>query len=108
MKRTQPLKVKVDSSFPMGKVVIHPNAGFDLGLMQTHYPAKVYMNIPLADFQQEACDPIQGQIYLENACRKGYTELSQKCWESMGKPDKVLLVYDTNKMLLLSLKQATV
>lgn len=105
MKRTLPLKVMVDSSFPLGKVVIHPNEGFDLGLMQTSYPAKVFMNISLSDFQQEAVEPVPGQIYLENACRKGHVELSKKCWELMGGPDHVLLVYNEARVLLLSVKK---
>jgi len=102
MKRTEALNIMVDSSFPLGKIVIHPNDGFDLGLMQTHYTARVFMNIRLSDFKEECGDPVQGQIFLENTCRRGYAELSQKCWERMKKPNSVLLVYDSNKVLLLS------
>ena len=73
MKRTQPLKVMVDSSFPMGKIVVHPNDGFDLGLMNTGYPVKIVYNVSLDAFRQEAGNPVQGNILLENSCRIGYT-----------------------------------
>ena len=102
MKRTQPLKIMVDSSFPLGKVVVHPNEGFDLGLMNTSYPVKIYLNCRIDEFRDESNDPLQGQILLENRCREGYVELAQKNWIKIGSPDKALLVYDAGKLLVLS------
>lgn len=96
----------VDSSFPLGKVVVHPNEGFDLGLMNTCYPVKVYLNIPLADFQQEKTEAMQGQIFLENTCRKAYAELSQKTWNKMGSPENVILIYENGKLLILSVPKS--
>ena len=107
MKRTQPLKVMIDASFPMGKAVIHPNDGFDLGLMNTSHPVKVFLNLSLDDFRESKGDLIQGQIMLENTCRKGCAEISKKCWEKMQCPDNILIVYDSNKLLLLSVMNKT-
>ena len=45
MKNTSELSVLGDFSMPEDTLVIHPNDGFDLGLMMTSHPVYIYRGI---------------------------------------------------------------
>jgi hypothetical protein len=102
MKHTKLLEVLVDYKFKEGQMVIHPNAGFDLGLMSTSYPVEVYTNVNLDHFKSES--GILGEISLKNECKKGTIEISKHNWKKMGEPEKVMLFYENKKLLMMSKK----
>ena len=52
MKRTGVLKILRDTTFPVNRMVIHPNTGFDLGFMQLKYVTKLYINTCVDDFKK--------------------------------------------------------
>ena len=100
MKRTAPLQVLADAAFADGQVVIHPNAGADLGLMTLEHEIRVFFNSPIQDFMEMKGYPIHGTLTLSNNCKAGIVELSQKRWTTMGRPRHVLLIYDNHKLLI--------
>jgi hypothetical protein len=102
MKHTSsPLTVLVDSSFDSGKVVIHPNSGFDLGIMTTNHPVLIYANDKLEDFKSKNCFPRnRGEIWLENNCKHNTVELSKDFWIKIGKPRKIVMIYEDQRLLL--------
>ena len=99
MKNTGKLAVIGDYTMKEGIVNIHPNDGFDIGLMTTNYPAYIYADVPLADFQAGNGDRINGTICLKNECKMGTVEINLRFWERMGKPKEVQLYYDDSKLL---------
>lgn len=100
MKNTSELSVLGDFSMPEDTLVIHPNDGFDLGLMMTSHPVYIYRGISLADFKEKNGDRSGGKILLKNECRMGAVELSSKVLERLGKPKKVQLYYDEPNLLI--------
>lgn len=104
MKRTGVLKILHDTAFPVNKLVIHPNTGFDLGFMQLKYNARLCINTGIEDFKSGCSDALcDAEIMLLNNCRPDVVEMSAKLWEKMGKPVRCLLVYeDTNNRLLIA------
>ena len=102
MKRSELLKVIPDTGFAPGKLVMHPNEGYDLGLMRQSHDIEVCINQPLEAFSKGSCPHISGSLFLENECRHGVVEMSKKQWTEMGRPDQVLVVHNDGRILLLS------
>ncbi len=103
MKTTDDLTVLSDFSQKENIVVIHPNDGFDLGLMTTDYQVKIYANQTVKDFKSGSAEYLDGNILLENKCRLGTVELSKKLVEKVGEPKKVKLGFDNGKLLITNL-----
>lgn len=100
MKKTGMLTVLGQHSQNSSKIVIHPNDGFDLGLMSVKYPVKIFSNITLTEFQNNSKENIEGTIHLENYCRLGTIELATKYWNKIGNPQAVVLYYDEGRLLI--------
>jgi len=105
MKNTSLLKILADSSFPVGKVVIHPNDGADLNLFQLNYPVKIYHSINLNQFKEASgfnsgVEFLPGDLTLSNNCKPGTVELPQKLCMLLKSPKNAVLVYDEGRLLL--------
>ena len=100
MKKTGTLEVFGQSGQKSNNIVIHPNDGFDLGLMSLKYDAKIYANMTPEEVENGSSDFIAGAIHLENNCKPGTIELNVKYWTKIGKPGKIVLYYDDGKLLL--------
>lgn len=102
MKRTSVLKILHDTGFPVNKLVIHPNAGFELGFMQIKYNAKLCVNMGIEAFKTGSAEPLcDAEIFLLNECKDGVIEMAAKLWDKIGKPDRCLLIYDEERNNLL-------
>ncbi len=103
MKKSGVLKVIYDTSFPVNKLVIHPNTGFELNFMQIKYNAKAFINTNVESFvsgdAEAFCDV---EIFLLNECKQETIEIGLKMWQQLDEPDKILLVYDEeqNRIML--------
>lgn len=93
MKKTGALNVLGDFSMKDEMLVIHPNDGFDLGMMTTSYPVYIFYGCSLSEFEEGKGSNTGGKILLENKCRLGTLEMGKRAWEKMGKPKKVELFY---------------
>lgn len=81
-------------------LVIHPNDGFDLGLMSLDYDINIITDTSPSDFEAGEGNTTPGHIHLENNCRMGTIELGTKYWKALGSPEKIKLYYNEGKMLL--------
>lgn len=95
MKMTEPLSVIGDFSFGEDQINIHPNDGFDLGLMTAQYAVTVFLR-SITDGEAGT----GGTIFLKNECRVGTVELSLKTAKALGNPKRVRLGYDNGKLLI--------
>ncbi len=83
MSCTAPLTVLGDYGMDEKTVCIHPNDGFDLGLMTTEHVVRIHVG--------EAPNPaglsddawIYGKIHLKNDVRNGHVELGLKSAERL-------------------------
>ena len=84
MSSTAPLTVLGDNSMDEKTVNIHPNDGFDLGLMTTEHVVRIHVG--------DATDPqslpdsafVYGKIYLKNEVRNGHLEMGLKSAERLN------------------------
>jgi hypothetical protein len=100
MKQSGKLAVLGDFSLKDSTVIIHPNDGYDIGLMTTSSPIYLYTNVTLEEFQAGGGDKTNGSILLKNECRMGTVEINLKRWQQMGKPKHVILYYEAPHLLL--------
>jgi 23S rRNA-/tRNA-specific pseudouridylate synthase len=102
MKHTAPLKVKRIEEIEEQNLVIHPNDGYDLGLMSRYYDIQLHSNITAEEFNQTPAAEVNAKIELANECHLGTVEMSLSFWEHLGEPEEVFLIYDNNKLLVLN------
>lgn len=87
MKHSLPMKVSGSMQIPANRMNIHPNEGFDLGLMTTKYTL-------------EMDDLGSVEVFLLNECPKETLQLNYKTWEKLGKPGKVIMELEEGKLSL--------
>lgn len=100
MKTLGPLSILADYSFDDKTIIIHPNDGYDLGLMTTSYVVKIYVAVKPEDMEKDSTRFTWGKIYLKNECRMGTVELSLRTTEKMGKPARLNILMEDDKLLL--------
>lgn len=94
MKQTDTLQVLGDFSVDEKTVNIHPNDGFDLGLMMSSHVVEMYNGVSPSRLASAEPTGIYGKINLKNDCKVGTVELSAKSVERMGGPKRVTLFYE--------------
>lgn len=99
MKQTDFLGVKT-SLYLQNEILIHPNEGFDLDLMNTAAHVKIFADVPIQVFNKGESDYIEGKVTLDNKATPGVITLSNKYWKKIGSPEKVQLFYEDNKLLI--------
>lgn len=95
--------VYTNSRLSTGDLVIHPNDGFDLGLMHNRYPVDVHLKVHSLMPETDTL-PVPGEIHLSNACRSGTLEVSQRQWEMMHKQEQVILAIKDKDIFIVSNK----
>ncbi|MFP4377829.1 MAG: hypothetical protein ACLFP4_12370 [Spirochaetales bacterium] len=84
MKSTSVLTVLGDFSMDEKTVNIHPNDGFDLGLMTTEYVVRLHVGTQDDPSAIEEKEFLYGKIHLKNEVRAGHVELGLKSSERLG------------------------
>jgi len=87
MKSTSALRALCRADLGPNQLSIHPNDGFDLGLMTTGY-------------EVELEGSVHAQLRLRNDCPKASVELPLRLYESLGKPSMAVLRYDGTKLFI--------
>jgi len=100
MKKTGALKVLKSSRVTTSEFSIHPNDGFDLGLMTTQYEIQVFHGVSLDEFTQGKGAGTPAKLKLLNECPKESFEVHPKVWESLGSPKTVILIADGMRILV--------
>ena len=103
MKSSQALLVKVNMT-QKSDIIIHPNEGYDLGLMNTVTGVKIFDNSQIETFNEGSAGFYEGSIALENNCKQGTIQLTSRYWKKLGTPERVMLFYDSNKILVSNIK----
>lgn len=94
MKETDGLSVLADYSFDEKTLNIHPNDGYDLGLMTTKAVERIFVDCTFAEFQSGQGSHVFGNLNLSNETKAGTCEMSLRTAQKMGRPKKVRLHFD--------------
>lgn len=100
MKRTGVLRVINDFSQRDDRVLINPNEGFELGVIKSFHPVRIFFGATAADFRAGTGRQLRGLLMLEAACKPGTVELGSRSWESIGRPTSAVLVLDEDRLLV--------
>jgi hypothetical protein len=100
MKSSQALTIKTVLSQKEEEIIIHPNDGFDLGLMNTKAVVKIFCNTTIEIFNIGEKDFTPGTIILANDCPQQVAQLNHKLWKKIGSPNALRLFHDNNKILI--------
>jgi hypothetical protein len=101
VKKTATLKMAPSQHLPRGHVGLHPNDGFDLGLMTKSHPVDWSIGIEGADFLKGANGTIvSAQIELLNQCPHQTLQLNMHEWKTAGAPEYAILLLDGKRMYL--------
>ena len=94
MKSTAPLTVLGDYSMDEKSVNIHPNDGFDLGLMTTEHVVQIYAGADANPADLPDGVLVYGKVYLKNEVRAGHVELGLKSAEKLGGAKKAIVRFE--------------
>lgn len=103
MKSTELLNIKDNYYLEHNTIIIHPNVGIDIDLIQTVYKVKIFFNCLIEEFNKEN-GFVEGQLFLKNNCVDNTVEISHKNWVKLGKPNKVKIFLENDKVLISSFK----
>ena len=97
-KQTTSLKVIGDVSIPVNRLVVNPNDGYDLGLLNSAHPVKLHgwTNAPNGTSNNGYL--FDGQLVQQNDCHLGTVVMSMKLLSQLGKPKSVRLSIEANRL----------
>jgi hypothetical protein len=100
MKSTERLSVMGDFTLSRDLILIHPNDGYDLGLLARETPVLIYACESAEEFLSGTARSIPGTLVLENSCTLSTVIMNLAWWHELGKPREVTLGYEGEKLLI--------
>lgn len=97
MKTTGELTVNTDFKLK-NKIIIHPNDGFDLDLMNNCY------SVTISTILTPEKESFLGEICLSNDCKNQTIMLASAFWQKIGKLKKVKLSISDDKKTIYVVK----
>ena len=95
MKKTGTLQVSPSTHIPQGRVILHPNEGFDLGLMRVKHPVQLCTDIGVQEYLKGMNGTAEDlQVELLNDCPPQTLQLNQTHWKGMGSPPRAVVLLD--------------
>ena len=101
MKKTGSLKVSVSTTVDIEHLVMHPNDGFDLGLMRVEHPVQLCLNMNVEDYLRGCdCDVNLVNLALRNECPRETILVGTALHRRLGEPAKVVVLFDGQRLYL--------
>jgi len=101
VKKTSVLNIKYSQHIEKDVFIMHPNEGFDLGLMTKHHAVSWSTKVSAKDFlagQQGASIPVN--IDLRNECPHSQLHMNIHTGEAINLIDKAVLLFDGTRIYL--------
>jgi len=101
MKKTVTLKVGLSTSLEKDHLVLHPNEGFDLGLMRVGHPLCLCRELTVEQFLKgEVGSPVMVHVDLLNDCPKETLLLGNGLLRTLGEPTRAVLLFDGERLFV--------
>ena len=94
MNTTGELSVIADYSFDEKTINIHPNDGYDLGLMTTQAVVRIFVECSMDEFRTGEAKHVFGHLNLRNETKAGTIEMSLRTAQRIGRPKRAQLHFD--------------
>ena len=101
MKKTTALKVSVSTSVDRVHLVMHPNDGFDLGLMRIAHPVRLCREIGVEDYLKGSNGVSEDvSVSLLNECPPETLLMGTALFKLLGEPAKAVVLFDGQRLYL--------
>jgi hypothetical protein len=101
MKKTGTLAIETLAAMPHATLRLHPNVGFELGMMMTRHPVQWIVQGTLQAFLQgHASNPVEGAVELLNECPQETLQMALGDWKNIGMPHQAVLLFDGERLFL--------
>ncbi len=101
IKKTERLKVSPSTQLGIDRLVIHPNDGFDLGMMTREYQVSLCTELPLDKFLGGSDGKVEAaRVELRNECPSQTIQVNPQVWERIGMPSAAIILYDGSRLYL--------
>jgi hypothetical protein len=101
MKKTEKLRVAASSALACDRLVIHPNDGFDLGMMTKEHEVSVCTEIGIDQFLGGSSGTVSpAHVELRNECPQRTIQVAPKTWERYGMPESAVVLFDGSRLYL--------
>jgi len=101
MKKTGSLKVSVSTAVDREHLVMHPNDGFDLGLMRVEHPVRLCLNLKVEDYLRGSDGEVDlVSLALRNECPKETILVGTALHRRLGEPSKAVVLFDGQRLYL--------
>jgi hypothetical protein len=87
VKKTGTLKVSVSANLGLERLVMHPNDGFDLGLLRVEHPLRLCLRLTIEDYLKGVADegdPVS--VALRNDCQNATLLVGSRLHDRLGRP----------------------
>jgi hypothetical protein len=81
-------------------IIIHPNDGYDLGLISFSNPLRILMGGSDEELLSKACEGDSGTLLLKNDCTLATVRMSLSRWKKLGRPQRVRLACHEDRLLV--------
>ena len=102
LKNTKKLAAFGNVAQAENEIVINPNDGLDIVLSFTKHFVSIVLILKIENATLTDMEYMSGCILLDNNCRSGTVEFSQKLWKKIGKPQNVILVYKDKSIFIVN------
>jgi hypothetical protein len=101
MKKTVTLKVSLSTALARDHMALHPNEGFDLGLMRVEHPIRLCHSLRLEEYLKGG----EGEVHLVNIellneCPKETLLVGTGLHRILGEPAKAVILYDGHRLFI--------
>jgi hypothetical protein len=100
MKSTEYLTVMGDLKLRRNDFVIHPNDGYDLGILSRDNEVRIFTGASLEEFAACKGEGVSGTIRLHNSCAASTVRMSLAWWNELGKPRIVRLAFERDRLFI--------
>ena len=101
MKKTGSLKVSLSGTLDQVHLIMHPNEGFDLGLMRAEHTVKLCLDMKLEAYLKG--DDTRSDfvfIALKNECPRETIVMGAGLHRALGNPSRAVVLFDGNRLYL--------
>ncbi len=100
MKTADHLTAMGDLTLGRDEIVLHPNDGYDLGLLAMSNRMRIYAGTDDEDFLAGNGNCMEGTVHLKNECSLATVRMNLSRWKELGKPRHVRLTCHEDKLLI--------
>lgn len=101
MKKTGSLKFTITFALDRECLIMHPDEGFELGLMRVTHHVRLCRNLDLESYLKGMEGDVEFvKLQLHNDCPRETIQVGRTLHHLLGKPEKAIALFDGQRLFL--------